>query len=314
MGISIFIQTLNEEDNLPGLLDSLREFDDIAVLDSYSSDKTREIAEAFGCSWYEHAFNGRGNHQNWAMEEIDFKHRWVFYLDADERMTPELKAEIDQIEAKWESGEFTRENSPVAYYCGRKNFFRGKWIKHAMPPGNIMRFFQPPHIRFERLEHPTPVVDGKVGYLKEHFLHYNFSKGIWEWIDRHNRYSGLESQETLIALDGKPMRLSNLFSRDRHTRRLELKNISFRLPMRPMFKFLYMYVIGRGFLDGRAGWAYCKLQAMYEFMIILKVQELQNPDQVEADKGRLVQQSEPIASSVSPETSSESRAESSVEQ
>lgn len=285
MTISIFIQTLNEADNLPGLLESLGGFDDIVVLDSLSNDQTRAIAEAGGCRWFERAYDGRGPHQNWAMEHIDFKHRWVFYLDADERMTPELKREIEAIAARWESGELTRENAPVAYYCGRKNYFRGRWLKHAMPPGNIMRFFQPPHIRFERLANPVPAVDGKVGYLKEHFLHFNFSKGLREWIERHNRYSSYEAVETVKALDNNPVRIVNVFSSDRNTRRLELKNISFRLPLRPFIKFAYMYVLGRGFLDGRAGLTYCTLQAIYEYFIVLKVREIRQPDLSRLDRG-----------------------------
>ena len=79
MPVSIFIQTLNEEANLPGLLESVSFADDIVVLDSLSSDKTREVAEAAGARWFERAFDGRGPHQNWAMEHIEFKHRWVFY-------------------------------------------------------------------------------------------------------------------------------------------------------------------------------------------------------------------------------------------
>lgn len=286
MTISIFIQTLNEEQNLPGLLESVSWADDIVVLDSLSTDRTREISEAAGARWFERAYDGRGNHQNWAMEHIEFKHRWVFYLDADERMTPELRAEIEQIASEWESGNRSVENNDqVAYYCGRKNIYKGKWLKHAMPPGNIMRFFQPPLIRFARDANPVPIVDGKIGYLKEHFIHYNFSKGIREWIERHNRYSTYEANETMKALAENPVKLGNLFSSDRNTRRLELKNISFRLPFRPTLKFVYMYLLGRGFLDGRAGWAYCRLQAMYEYMIVLKVRELKRPDLVAADRG-----------------------------
>ncbi|MCA9300709.1 MAG: hypothetical protein KDA28_16685, partial [Phycisphaerales bacterium] len=191
----------------------------------------------------------------------------------DERMTPELREEIGAIARAWESGEMTRDTSPVAYYCGRKNFFMGRWLKHAMPPGNIMRFFQPPHIRFARLANPVPTVDGKIGYLTQHFLHDNFSKGLREWIDRHNRYSTYEAEETLRALRESPVRLANLCSADRNTRRLELKNISFRLPFRPLLKFIYMYVLQRGFLDGRPGWVYCRLQAMYEYQICVKVWE-----------------------------------------
>lgn len=286
MTVSIFIQTLNEEQNLPGLLESVSWADDIVVLDSLSGDRTREISEAAGARWFERGYDGRGNHQNWAMENIEFKHRWVFYLDADERMTPELRAEIESIAAEWESGSKSIENrDPVAYYCGRKNIYKGRWLRHAMPPGNIMRFFQPPRIRFARDANPVPIVDGSIGYLREHFIHYNFSKGIREWIERHNRYSTYEANETMKALADNPVKIGNLFSTDRNTRRLELKNISFRMPCRPLLKFIYMYVLGRGFLDGRAGWTYCRLQAMYEYMIVLKVRELKRPDLVAADRG-----------------------------
>lgn len=286
MTISIFIQTLNEEQNLPGLLESVSWADDIVVLDSLSSDRTREISESAGARWFERAYDGRGNHQNWAMEHIEFKHRWVFYLDADERMTPELRSEIEKIANDWESGTSSFENQdPVAYYCGRKNIYKGRWLRHAMPPGNIMRFFQPPKIRFARDANPVPIVDGQIGYLREHFIHYNFSKGIREWIERHNRYSTYEANETMKALAQNPVRLGNLLSLDRNTRRLELKNISFRMPCRPLLKFIYMYLLGRGFLDGRAGWTYCRLQAMYEYMIVLKVRELKRPDLVAADRG-----------------------------
>ena len=287
MSISIFIQTLNEEENLPGLLESVAWADDVVVLDSLSTDRTREISESAGARWFERAYDGRGNHQNWAMENIEFANEWVFYLDADERMTPELRKEIEQIAEQWKSGErSSTKNDPVAYYCGRRNIFRGKWLRHAMPPGNIMRFFRPKTIRFARDANPVPIVDGPVGYLKEHFIHYNFSKGIREWIERHNRYSSYEAVETVRALRDNRVRLGNLFSSDRNMRRLELKNISFRMPMRPMLKFLYMYVLGRGFLDGRAGLTYCKLQAMYEYMIVLKVRELNDPERTEKDRGR----------------------------
>ncbi|MDF1809626.1 MAG: glycosyltransferase family 2 protein [Phycisphaerales bacterium] len=286
MTISIFIQTLNEEENLPGLLESVSWADDVVVLDSLSNDRTREISEASGARWFERPYDGRGNHQNWAMDNIEFKYRWVFYLDADERMTPELRDEIESIAADWENGSKSKENNdPVAFYCGRKNIFKGRWLKHAMPPGNIMRFFQPPHIRFARDANPVPIVDGAIGYLNKHFIHYNFSKGIREWIERHNRYSSYEAVETVRALKDNPVRFGNLFSTDRNTRRLELKNISFRMPMRPMLKFVYMYVLSRGFLDGRAGWTYCRLQAMYEYMIVLKVRELNRPDLLAADRG-----------------------------
>jgi len=267
VSVSIFIQTLNEEANLPGCLDSVSWSDDIVVLDSFSTDRTEAICRERGCSFHQRKYDGRGPHQNWAMEHIPWKHRWVFYLDADERMTPELRAEIEAIAR--DDGE-----RRVAFYCGRRNMFMGKWIRHAMPPGNIMRFFRPPKIRFERLANPTPIIDGPHGYLKNHFIHYNFSKGLAEWFERHNRYSTYEAVETLKALRERPVRPADFFARDRMTRRLALKNLSFRLPARPALKFLYMAFVQGGVLDGRAGITYCRLQAMYERQIVLKVMEL----------------------------------------
>lgn len=266
--VSMFIQTLNEEKNLPGLLESCAWCDDIVVLDSLSTDGTRRVAEEAGARWFERAYDGRGPHQNWAMENIDFKHAWVFYLDADERMTPELLDEVRRVASD-------PHEHRVAFYVGRRNYFYGRWLKHSMPPGDIMRFFKPPHIRFERLANPVPTIDGESGRLREHFIHYNFSKGIGEWFTRHNKYSTYEAEETIRALRERPVKLGELFARDRYTRRMQLKNVSFRLPGRPLLKFVYMYVLQRGFLDGRAGLTYCILQAIFEYQIVLKVREMQ---------------------------------------
>ena len=266
MSISILILTLNEETNIGACLDALAGFDDVVVFDSLSKDRTKEIALAKGARVVERPFDNWAAHQNWAMDNIQFRNPWVFYLDADERMTPELREEILAIARDQSRAE-------VAYYCGRKNFFLGKWIRHAMPPGMIMRFFKPGRIRFERLVNPVPVIDGPHGYLRHYFENYNFSKGLTEWFDKHNKYSLFEAMEGM-KLRARPVGLGALFSRDRFERRRALKELSFRMPLRPLVKFLYMYVLKRGFLDGRAGYTYCKLQAMYEYMIVVKMREL----------------------------------------
>ena len=227
--VSILVLTLNEERNIGACLDALTGFDDIVILDSFSSDATCDIARSRGARVYQRRFDNWASHQNWAMEHVQFKNAWVFYLDADEHMTPSLRAEIVGIATD-------SSRSEVAYYCGRRNFFMGKWIRHAMPPGMIMRFFRPECVRFERLVNPVPVIDGTHGYL---------SPGV-----------------------------SDLLSRDRFRRRKALKDLSFRIPLRPAVKFLWMYVLKLGFLDGRAGFTYCRLQAIYEYMIVVKMQEL----------------------------------------
>jgi glycosyltransferase involved in cell wall biosynthesis len=271
MNISILVLTLNEEANLPACLASVQWSDDIVVLDSHSIDRTCSIAVAFGASVIERPFDNWASHQNWAMVNIPFKHEWVFYLDADERMTDTLKEELLALLSD-------KQRREVAYYCGRKNYFMGKWIRHAMPPGMIMRFFKPKCVRFQRLVNPVPVIDGEFGYLKNHFVHYNFSKGFTEWFDKHNKYSLFEAMEGKTLLQGGISDLSKLFGKDPSVRRRTLKNISFRLPLRPVLKFIYLYVFALGVLDGRPGLRYCLLQSIYEYMIVLKAIELRRKE------------------------------------
>lgn len=267
MGISILILTLNEEANLTECLQSVKWSDDIVVLDSFSSDRTVKIAEEMGARVVQRRFDNWSAHQNWALEEIRFAHPWVFYLDADERMTEELKQELLAV-------AHDDSRSPVAYYCGRRNMFMGRWIKHAMPPSMVMRFFRPTLVRFQRLVNPVPMIDGSHGYLRGMLAHYNFSKGIGEWIEKHNRYSSLEALEGMKVIHRRSQDQSGLFSADPALRRRALKNLSFRLPWRPLVKFVYFYLWQRGWLDGMPGFTYCVLQSFYEYMIVLKMREL----------------------------------------
>ncbi len=272
MSVSILILTLNEEVNLPDCLQSVKWSDDIVVLDSFSNDRTVRIAEELGARVVQRRFDNWSAHQNWALERIPFKHPWVFYLDADERMTEELKDELLAI-------AHDSSRLPVAYYCGHKNMFMGRWIRHAFPPRTVMRFFRPPYVRFERVVHPVPIIDGPHEYLREMLVHYNFSKGIAEWIEKHNRYSSLEALEGIKLIHQPPVDQPSLFGADRALRRRALKNLSFRLPWRPFLKFLYLYVWQRGWLDGRPGFTYCVLQSFYEYMIVLKMRELERREQ-----------------------------------
>lgn len=266
--ISVLVLTLNEEQNVEACLASVGRADEVIVLDSFSSDKTVEIAKRLGATVVQRAFDNWAAHQNWAMENIEFRHDWVFYIDADERMTPNLWLELESIAA-----DESREE--VAYFCGRKNYFMGRWIRHAMPPGMIMRFFKPSKIRFERLVNPTPMIKGPHGYLKNLLEHYNFSKGITEWFDKHNKYSLMEAMEGRKIATGVRMDRYSLFDKDKSRRRQALKQISFRLPFRPLLKFIYMYIGHLGVLDGRPGFTYCVLQAIYEYMIVIKMREME---------------------------------------
>lgn len=267
--ISVLILTLNEEANLPRCLDSVRWSDDVVVFDSFSSDRTVEIARAAGARVVQRRFDNWAAHQNWALENISFKHPWVYYSDADERVPPELRDEMLAVVRDFKRRE-------VAYRLRYKNYFMGRWIRHCgIYPTWILRLFRPGKVRWERLVNPVALVDGPEGRLQAHFEHYSFNKGLNAWFEKHNRYSQQEAEESLKSLANGQWSLQHLLSRDAVARRRALKELSFRLPCRPLLRFAYMYFLRWGFLDGLPGYHYCRLLAIYEYMIVLKMKEIQ---------------------------------------
>jgi glycosyltransferase involved in cell wall biosynthesis len=273
--ISILILTLNEERNLPACLDTVAWSDDIHVLDSFSSDGTIEIAEKFGAKVWFRKFDSFSQHQNWALENISFKYPWVFYFDADERVTKELAASMQA--AVKAPGEI------VAFRVQRRDFFLNTWLKHVQLTAYYDRLFRPEKMRYERLGHCVSKPDGPVGSVNGYLDHYPFSKGIAEWIGKHNFYSDQEAQQITanrsVADAGRgffAIAKGAIVSKNTHERRRLLKDLYYRMPARPLIKFLYMYVGKLGFMDGRAGFSYSMLIAFYEYWIVLKVDELKN--------------------------------------
>ncbi len=220
----------------------------------------------------QHKFDNWAAHQNWAMENIQFKYPWVFYLDADERMTDELRKETLLTAAKPDLKE-------VAFYVGRRNFLMDSWLRRAMPPRPVMRFFRPPHIRFRRLVNPVPEVNGVYGYLQERFDHHPFSKGLIHWLNRHNNYSSLEAVEAFTGPRRGffPSLIDLARSSDRAVRIKAIKAASYCLPGRDLLRFFQSYFLRFGMLDGAAGLQYCLMISMYEYWIGLKLSELTRP-------------------------------------
>jgi glycosyltransferase involved in cell wall biosynthesis len=267
--ISILILTKNEQQDLPGCLQSVSWSDDIHVYDSLSADETVSIAERFGAQVTQRQFDNWASHQNWGLSNIKFKHSWVFYIDADERMTPELVAAAQNAVAN--PGEH------VAFRVRRRDFLTNTWLKHVQTSAFYMRLFRPDKLHYERLVNPVSVADGPVGQVKGCLDHYPFSKGIGHWIDRHNSYSLLEAQQIVAnrIIEKRFSLIKAFVATDFHERRFHQKELFYRLPFRPLLKFLLLYVAKRGFLDGRAGFTYAVLQAIYEYFIVLKVRELE---------------------------------------
>lgn len=265
--VSVLVLTKNEEQDLPGCLRSVSWSDDIHVYDSISTDRTVAIAESFGAKVTQRAFDNWASHQNWGLENIKFKHPWVFYIDADERMTPELISGI--------ATALASPNDTVAFQVQRRDFFMSTWLKHVQTSPFYLRLFKPECMRYERLVNPISIPSGPVGKLSGYLDHFPFSKGIGHWIDRHNSYSKLEASQIVKNREaGEEFSFVKAFiERDFHKRRFHQKELFYRLPLRPFVKFLILYFGKLGILDGRAGLRYAILQAIYEYMIVIKVDE-----------------------------------------
>ena len=271
MNVSILILTKNEEQDLPGCLESVSCFDDITVYDSCSTDKTRDIARSAGAHIVERPFDNWASHQNWALRNIDFRYPWVFYIDADERLTIEAAAELQKIAERLDS-------NCVAYRIRRRDFFQERHLRYSQTSPWYIRFFIPKFVHYERLVNPVTVVDGQIGQLINPLDHYPFSKGLSHWFARHNSYSTLEAEQIMLnCIEERHFSLSSaLFEPDFNRRRYYQKEVFYRLPARPVIKFLLIYLVKRGFLDGRPGLTYALLQSIYETMICLKVDELKH--------------------------------------
>jgi glycosyltransferase involved in cell wall biosynthesis len=266
--ISVLVLTKDEEQDLPGCLKSVRWSDDVHIFDSYSTDRTLEIAKQSDAHIIQRHFDNWSSHQNWALANISFRHPWIFYIDADERVTPQLASSIQQ--AVCDPGD------KVAFRVRRRDFWGDRWLKHVQASSYYVRLFRPERMRYERLVNPVSIPDGPVGELSGYLDHYPFSKGMTHWLSRHNSYSSLEARQ-IVTNRERRQRFSfrqALFAKDRNQRRFHQKELFYRLPARPFIKFLLLYVAKRGFLDGRAGFHYAMLQSFYEYMILRKTKEL----------------------------------------
>jgi glycosyltransferase involved in cell wall biosynthesis len=268
MAFSILILTLNEETNLRELLAELSWCDDLVVLDSGSTDRTVEVAGSFGAQVFQRKFDDFAGQRNWAIDNIQFKHPLVFHLDADERFTDELRRECEQA---------INEDKYSGFFSPFKMMFQGKWLRHGgMYPGYQMRLMKRGEVRFVQKGHGQREHQAQrgIGFLRAPLLHYNFSKGWDDWFEKHNRYSSAEAAEAVRQLESGSPGWSGLLGGDGLERRRALKDLSYRLPGRPWLKFIYLYFLRLGFLDGSAGLTYCVLQALYEYLTVLKTKEL----------------------------------------
>lgn len=272
VAVSVLIPTKNEAHNLPRCLASVAWADEIWVVDSHSADATCAIAEAAGARVIAFDFGGVWpKKKNWALESLPFKHEWVFILDADEVLPPGAEAEIRAI--------VDDPSHPLTgYWINRRFFFMGQWLRHAYYPNWNLRLFRHRAGRYEKLTsartdsgdnevHEHVVVAGRTGRLRSEMEHYAFPT-IDVFIEKHNRYSNWEARVAVEEENGGSLQLSNV------SRRRRLKRLARHLPFRPWLRFAYVYFWQKGWLDGRAGFYFARLHAIYEVLSIMKTREL----------------------------------------
>lgn len=267
--ISVLILTKNEEQDLPRCLKSVSWCDDVHVFDSFSDDRTVEIAKTAEVKVTQRKFDNWAAHQNWGLSNIKFKYDWVLYIDADERVSPSLKQELLNFKP-----DIT---NAVAYEIQRRDFaWNGTWLKHAQMSPYYLRLFRPDKMRYERLVNPVSIPDGPTSRLSGFLDHYPFSKGFRFWWQRHLGYADMEAAMRIADLDkGTLFSVRKaLFGQDFSERRYHQKGIFYKLPGRPLIKWLYMVFWRLSFLDGQAGLTNATLQAIYEYFIVLKTKEL----------------------------------------
>jgi glycosyltransferase involved in cell wall biosynthesis len=273
--VSILIPIRNEAANLPRCLESVAWADEIFVVDSQSTDGSQRIAEEHGATVVQFHFNGTWpKKKNWSLENLPFKHEWVFILDADEVLPPEAEAEFARI--------VTDQRHGVAgYWINRRFMFMGKWLKHAYYPNWNLRLFRHRLGRYEKLTdvntasgdnevHEHVTVQGDTGHLQCEMDHYAFPS-VDVFVEKHNRYSNWEAR---VALDRFLRGSGQTLQSDEVGLRRKLKLLSQRLPFRPTLRFLYVYLWQRGFLDGREGYYFARLHGVYELLSVVKTYEL----------------------------------------
>jgi len=266
--LAIVVPTLDEEKHIARCLSSVRGLGDLFVVDSGSTDGTVRAAKAVGARIVHQEWLGYAGQKNFALELLEDDYEWVLLLDADEVVSGDVARNVAKVVQTTDN-----VSGPAAYRIARRNYFLGRELQYCWwYPDYQIRLVRPRLARFEeRSVHEHLVIDGEVSTLAGDLHHENLN-GLHAFLARHNRYSTLEAEE-IASSRGRP--LQDLEDLDRRTRarRLLKERIWYRLPARPLIRFLWMYVVRRGFLDGRAGLIYCCLISFYDAETNFKLYE-----------------------------------------
>ncbi len=267
--VAVVILTFNEELNLRQAVESVKGWArEIFVFDSYSTDATVQIASELGCTVVQHTFRNYADQRNQALNLLPIEAEWIFFLDADEWMTSELKEEISERIA----------GNPVenGFFMRWRLMWMGKWIRRGYYPTWILRLFRKEFAHCEaRSVNEHLIVAGKLGRLQAEFVHEDQNE-LGRWIDKHNRYASREAEE-LFRGSGKGTIPPKLFGSQTERKRWIRERIWNHLPtiVRPVIYFGYRYLLRGGFLEGREAFAFHLMQGLwFPILIDLKYLEL----------------------------------------
>jgi glycosyltransferase involved in cell wall biosynthesis len=260
--IVTIVPALDEELHIARCVDSALTLGPVVVVDGGSADATVELAEAAGARVLEREWTGYASQKNWALEQVGDEADWILFLDADEYLTEDARTAVRATIASAKAD---------GYHVGRRYRFLGRELNHAYwYPDYQLRLFRAGRGHFEdRRVHEHLIVDGRVAESDIDLMHENL-KGISEYVGKLNRYADLEAHE--ILWPSAERKRGSLFG-GWPERRRALKNVWLHVRGRALLRFLWLYVIKRGFLDGRAGLVFCGLIAVHDFLIEAKVAE-----------------------------------------
>ncbi len=234
--VSVLVPTFNEEENIRDCLESVKWADEIVVVDSYSTDRTLEIARKYTDRILQHEYVNSASQKNWAIPQVS--NEWVMIVDSDERVTPELRDEI--------LGILENPGEYVGFRMYRRNHFMGKPIRYCgWQSDDVLRLFMRDKGRYQEREvHADVFIEGKVGVLKNKLLHYTF-KSFDQYMKKFDRYTRWASKD-----------------RAKKTPKVRW----YHLTLRPLWRFFRQYILYLGVLDGKAGLIICSLAAYSVFM------------------------------------------------
>lgn len=282
--ITVIILTYNEEMHLERCIKSLRKFSpDIVVVDSFSTDRTKEIAESLGARFYQNRWRNYSSQLNWGIKHVPINTEWTMRFDADEFVTDELAEEIK---------EKIRNINPAikGIYLNRRIYFLGRWIRHGgLYPAMMLRIWRTGHGFCEErwMDEHIKLTNGKTVLFDNDLIDENLNPLNW-WIAKHNSYASREAVDMLNIKYGLLLSATadalTINSQEKIKRKLK-ENFYSRLPLflRAFLYWKYRYFFKRGFRDGIPGLIWHFLQGFwYRFLVDAKIYQT---EQYAKDKG-----------------------------